>query len=281
MKRILIKRIVRSMLLTGCLAAFAPLTVVYAGGGAQMPSLPSSVVPKENESEVVVRYMSSNKRAKGSVRVFIDGELRATVRAESSERMIVPDGEHTIMVQNGANAKRSATSRFDVERNRIVFKVARISGSHIGLNQDAKTDLGESAGQQATAAAKPKPKTSAPARSNSLEEAVTAAAERLINALPERGTVAVISVSTRNRQEGTYVITELEYMLVNSAWNDFKIVDRRSLEFLRSEQSSRHQGRWTMTARFPWASCWELPLSSPARSASSRRRAPFLSKRWT
>ncbi|MDR2495375.1 MAG: ankyrin repeat domain-containing protein [Spirochaetaceae bacterium] len=84
--------------------------------------------------------------------------------------------------------------------------------------------------------------TAAPARSPNFEEAVAAAGEVLVGGLPDQGTVAIISVAADSDAEATYVITEIEYRVANSLWGAFKLVDRKSLDAIRTEQKFQFSG---------------------------------------
>jgi TolB-like protein len=78
-------------------------------------------------------------------------------------------------------------------------------------------------------------------RSNSgIDEAISGASKNLINKLPEKSRVAVISISSNNREISAYIVDEIEYQLVNSG--KFTIVDRKTLDIIRSEQNFQMSG---------------------------------------
>jgi TolB-like protein len=73
-----------------------------------------------------------------------------------------------------------------------------------------------------------------------IEDAVNRAGDELIGGLPGNATVAVLSVSSYNYDIATFVIDELEYRLV--AARQFKVVDRKTLDTIRSEQNFQMSG---------------------------------------
>lgn len=73
-----------------------------------------------------------------------------------------------------------------------------------------------------------------------IDEAVSKASNNLISKLPERSRVAVISISSNNEEKSAIVVDEIEYQLVNSG--KFTIVDRKTLDTIRSEQNFQMSG---------------------------------------
>lgn len=73
-----------------------------------------------------------------------------------------------------------------------------------------------------------------------MEGAIIGAYNSLQNALPNNVTVAVLSISSQDHDMATFVINELEFQLVNS--RQFKVVDRKTLDAIRSEQNFQSSG---------------------------------------
>ncbi|MDR2617498.1 MAG: penicillin-binding protein activator LpoB [Treponema sp.] len=71
------------------------------------------------------------------------------------------------------------------------------------------------------------------------EEAAARAGEKFINTLPENAVIAVLGIAG-DAETAVFVMDELEYQLVDA--NKFKIVDRKSLEVIRSEQNFQASG---------------------------------------
>jgi hypothetical protein len=76
--------------------------------------------------------------------------------------------------------------------------------------------------------------------SGDIEEALYKAAEVVIEALPDNSTVAVLNISSRDRNMAEFAVEELTYILVDSGF--FKVVDRKSLDTIRSEQDFQLSG---------------------------------------
>lgn len=70
--------------------------------------------------------------------------------------------------------------------------------------------------------------------------AIMSISQTLIEKLPRNATIAVLSITSPSRNDSEYIIDEVEYHLVNSA--KFKIVDRRRLDQIRSEQNFQISG---------------------------------------
>jgi len=73
-----------------------------------------------------------------------------------------------------------------------------------------------------------------------LEGAVNKICESLIYDLPKNKTIAVLSVSSRDRNTATFVVEEIEFQLVDS--KEFKVVDRATLDKIRTEQNFQLSG---------------------------------------
>jgi TolB-like protein len=72
------------------------------------------------------------------------------------------------------------------------------------------------------------------------EEAVNRASEKFINSLPGGASVAVLNIASGDTETAAFIMEELEYQLVEA--NKFKVVDRKSLDAIRSEQNFQASG---------------------------------------
>ena len=79
-----------------------------------------------------------------------------------------------------------------------------------------------------------------PIGQSTLEAALYTAADMIIARLPSRTTIAVVSVASRDTESADFVVDELAYIIVSSG--TFKVVDRKSLEAIRSEQNFQTSG---------------------------------------
>ena len=73
-----------------------------------------------------------------------------------------------------------------------------------------------------------------------VEGALKNASEALISDLPQNSTIAILNVSSDNPAVSEYVIDELEYKFVDA--KKFRIVDRRRIDQIRSEQNFQMSG---------------------------------------
>jgi curli biogenesis system outer membrane secretion channel CsgG len=79
-----------------------------------------------------------------------------------------------------------------------------------------------------------------PIGQSTLESALSAAADVIIARLKPQTTVAVVSIASRDTEAADFVVDELAYIIVSSG--NFKVVDRKSLEAIRSEQNFQSSG---------------------------------------
>jgi curli biogenesis system outer membrane secretion channel CsgG len=78
------------------------------------------------------------------------------------------------------------------------------------------------------------------ANATGIEKAIYTVSDDLIKDLPENSKIAVISISSNNRDVSALVVDELEYHLVSA--KKFTIVDRRTLDAIRAEQNFQMSG---------------------------------------
>jgi hypothetical protein len=73
-----------------------------------------------------------------------------------------------------------------------------------------------------------------------IREVLGKASQTLIEKMPAKSTIAILSVSSSGQETSEFIVDELEYRLVNSG--QFTIVDRRRLDQIRREQSFQLSG---------------------------------------
>lgn len=73
-----------------------------------------------------------------------------------------------------------------------------------------------------------------------IEGALNRACGDLMNDLPVNSTIAVISISSNDRGTSAFVVDEVEFQLVDA--RKFTIVDRKTLDTIRSEQNFQMSG---------------------------------------
>jgi len=87
-------------------------------------SLPDNVLPGHNETEIIIRneYVWPNSLGSDDVLLFvyINDKLTAQVAQAGSERIIVPNGKHTIIVE--VYGFKRGPIRFTANSERIIFR---------------------------------------------------------------------------------------------------------------------------------------------------------------
>jgi TolB-like protein len=183
-----------------------------------------------DESLVIVKRNSNYAGSIVNLGIFVDGQLATAVGNGQEVKFTVPNGKHTIKVAN-LLFKRVQTPEiaFEADSMEITF-AAGFDGSGLHLIKSNETELEGRRSQNVKRLA------AAPG----LEGAVYRASQSLINDIPENATVAVLSISSTNLDTASWAIDELEYQMVNAKM--FKMVDRKTLDAVRSEQNFQMSG---------------------------------------
>jgi TolB-like protein len=187
--------------------------------------------PGRNQSLLVIT--TSFNLVRDKLEVHVNGNKEHILDNGSTATIIINNGEHTLtfVSLNGytRNLTPLTTKNLQINANsqRIVIEVKVNSARTISANITSQTQLNPNA-------------TSGNSSGNFLEDAVNKICESLIFDLPKNNTIAVLSVSSRERNIATYVIEEIEYQLVNS--REFRIVDRNTLDKIRTEQNFQLSG---------------------------------------
>ncbi|GHU28704.1 hypothetical protein FACS1894172_13460 [Spirochaetia bacterium] len=181
-----------------------------------IPSLSREDVHGPNESEVLVQNTSS--LINGLLDIFIDGELVAQVDKNSSERVIIPNGNHSIRVQTAGGGSKTNTVEFTANSKRISFKTSSIYlyfAVVFRLSKESETDLGTG-------------------RTSGVVGALARAAQETLKNAPAKSRIAIVYITAQDRNTTDYVVGELEYIWVNDG---YFITDRSQLDRLRREQN--------------------------------------------
>jgi hypothetical protein len=200
------------------------------------------------DTQLQIQRLESRVNAGFRERVYIDGKNVLTLANGRSGTVTVSDGPHriyaelyTLKTDEVAFNTAGGTVAIAVVANSLDNFVITIGGSAVaaasasGLAQNA---LGGSGGASASAPAAPQQR---PAGGQAtLETALYAAADVVIARLKPQTTVAVVSVASRDIESAEFVVDELAYIIVSSG--AFKVVDRKSLDAIRSEQNFQTSG---------------------------------------
>jgi hypothetical protein len=182
-----------------------------------MGSLSPNVMPKANESEILIQYPSTLfYDADGLINVFVDGEMMAQVEPNKSERIIVSNGVHYIKILQPGGRKVNISKKIDIDSQRMIFNVSRVFFIH-SLQKEKVIN-----------------------KTTGLNTALNAIGKNLVEKLPQNATIAIINISTRRSGDAKAVISGLEQSLVNS--KQFFIVDRNELDAISREENFQLSG---------------------------------------
>jgi hypothetical protein len=192
----------------------------------------SDLTASQGESEIILNS-SSNA---GTLSVYVDGQLKQTMTPQDNVKLIVPDGRHTLVVdwvgkdRNGANVPlKGDPLDLTVKSEQYVYNISLpelLAGSStllVGKKvQLDRVSVNVLSGRAATR------------DSIGIEGAVIRVCEAMIPELPRGAAIAVLDISSLDREAAESAVAELEYQLGKSRL--FKIVERKNLDSIRSEQ---------------------------------------------
>jgi curli biogenesis system outer membrane secretion channel CsgG len=195
----------------------------------------SDLAAAQGESEIVLNS-SSNA---GTLSVYVNGELKQTMRPQDSVKIIVPDGRHTVLVnwlgkdRNGANVPLNGEAlEITLKSEKHVYNISlpELLGGSSTLLVGKKVVL-----ERVSVSILSGKESSRDSRG--IEGAVIRAGEALMAELPQGAVIAVLSISSDDEEAAESAVDELEYQLQKSGL--FKVVERRdivALEHISSEQ---------------------------------------------
>jgi hypothetical protein len=171
-------------------------------------------------------------------RVYIDGRNVLTLANGRSGVVTVSDGPHRIYAE-------LYTMKTDEVSFNAAGGTALISIAADALDSFVITISGAASPTtpQIVVPQIPVPGASTPQRragQSSLETALSAAAGVILARLTPRTTIAVVSIASSDIDAAEFVVDELAYIIVSSG--NFRVVDRKSLETIRSEQNFQTSG---------------------------------------
>ncbi|MDR1933713.1 MAG: CsgG/HfaB family protein [Spirochaetales bacterium] len=208
---------------TACLSA-----PQASGPARQLPQTNLSAAAGADESEIIIQRGPDNQRE--FVSVFIDGILKAEVSPNSSEKLILPNGPHSISVS--AIGRTTSTQKFQAQSSRLVFKATITMGTFSTLILTKESDVSLDPSKAVPVAAAP--------AADSLSQAIALTASTIAGGLPEKCRVGVINITASRTGDGEFAADELTTHLVNM--KKFSIVDRRSLDVVLAEQNLHMSG---------------------------------------
>jgi hypothetical protein len=181
------------------------------------------------DTQLQIERMESRINSGFRERVYIDGKNVLTLANGRSGTVTVSDGPHKIYAE--LYTMKTKELSFNTAGGIVTISIAANSLDNFVISISGST----AAASSATAAAAQRP-----VGQSSLEAALYAAADVIIARLKPQTTVAVVSVASQDAEAADFVVDELAYVIVSSG--NFKVVDRKSLEAIRSEQNFQISG---------------------------------------
>jgi TolB-like protein len=197
--------------------------------GFVLAGLAFAQTPGRNQSLVIINTKFS--LGQSVIWVYVDGIKTAEVGDKSTHSLIVNNGNNNLsfgsMYYHVKEPMKKANLSVNANSERIEIEVRIGAGHGVSTRIISRTPLNQNQPSNAGSG-------------NDLEGAVLKICETLINDLPKNKTIAVLSMSSRNRDTATFVVEELEFQLVDS--REFRIVDRATLDKIRAEQNFQLSG---------------------------------------
>jgi hypothetical protein len=177
------------------------------------------------ETQLQIERLESRINSGFRERIYIDGRNVLTLANGRSGTVTVSDGAHRIYAE-----------LYTLKTDEVSFNA--VGGTlRISIAANSMDNFVISIGGAPSA-----PRTSAqrPAGQSTLEAALYTAADVVIARLTPGTTIAVVSIASANIESAEFVVDELAYIIVSSG--NFRVVDRKSLDAIRSEQNFQASG---------------------------------------
>jgi hypothetical protein len=195
------------------------------------------------DTQLEIERLESKVNSGFKERVYIDGKNVLTLANGKSGTVTVSDGPHriyaelyTMKTNELAFTTTGGIVTISIAANSLKNFVISIAGASAVAVSGSAAASSASAAASAAVSAIPKK----PIVQSSLEAALSAAADVIISRLQPRTTIAVVNVASRDTESAEFVVEELAYIIVGSG--NFKVVDRKSLDTIRTEQNFQTSG---------------------------------------
>jgi hypothetical protein len=182
-------------------------------------------------------------------RIYIDGKNKLTLANGKSGSVTVSDGAHkiyaelyTLKTDEISFTASGGTLNISITANSLDDFVVAVAGVGVPATP-APARPAVAAGGGSTTPAKPASSSAPPQKpigQSTLEAALYTAADVIIARLQPKTTVAVVSIASKDIESAEFVLDELAYVIVSAG--SFKVVDRKSLDAIRSEQNFQSGG---------------------------------------
>ncbi|MDR1248699.1 MAG: CsgG/HfaB family protein [Treponema sp.] len=198
-------------------------------GCASAPQERSTLQPTADSAIISIEREKQFAGSVNAYRVFIDGAQTATLPNGQEARFQVPNGTHTIQVKPAIPLMlASKVYRFVAASDIIAFE------AKTGLIGITLTAVGPSAVNIVEI------RPTETDATDGIEGAVHKAIQTLLAGLPADTTIAVLSVASNVPDLAVFIMDEIEFQFVDSG--NFTVVDRKTLDQIRSEQNFQASG---------------------------------------
>jgi hypothetical protein len=175
-------------------------------------------------------------------RIYIDGRNVLTLANGRSGTVSVSDGPHRIYAE--LYTMKTGEVSFNAAGGTLHISIAANSLDNFVITIGGVPSVPQ-AQVQPSPRPQPPPAPRVPAprpqsRQSSLEAALYAAANVVLAGITPRTTLAVVNIASADIEAAEFVVDELAYIIVSSG--NFRVVDRKSLDAIRSEQNFQTSG---------------------------------------
>jgi hypothetical protein len=195
------------------------------------------------DTQLQIERLESKINSGFRERIYIDGKNVLTLANGKSGVVTVSNGPHriyaelyTMKTDEIAFTVAGGTATIAVAANTLDDFVINISGAVTS----SSAAVAASSAAALSGSALSGSRSQKPAGQATLETALSAAADVIIARLTPKTTIAVVSIASADVDAAEFVVDELAYFIVSSG--NFKVVDRKSLDAIRSEQNFQTSG---------------------------------------
>jgi TolB-like protein len=222
-----------ALMLAGLLQAAA----AFAQTRMAEPNDPNAA-PKAGQSEIILNAENCDR----DIAVWVNGEIAAHVLPRTREKIIVSNGRNIIEAADTTLSrgqwKPGGKKQAVVDANSNAFIIGLTTRYGRLLNLAVEQTITGPLVENRTEAVRGAP---SPGRAGgALDSAVNRAVEALLADIPNGSTVAVLSIASNDRDQAEFILDELTFLIVDT--KRFKVVDRKSLDLLRTEHQFQFSG---------------------------------------
>ena len=185
--------------------------------------------PGVNESQILINSIIISRSdiipIGEKVKVTIGNLKTLELKTGEIGNVIVPNGSYVLTFSQPLKPKEKKSLAVTVESDILQIEVKVDVSGGIALRTISQTKLDNASSSSTT---------------SNIEGAIKKITTTLSGRLPPKSVVAVLSISSQDRDMAVFAIDELEYRLVDL--NLYKVVDRKTIDAIRNEQNFQMSG---------------------------------------